>query len=161
MPVKLPAYTSGSYNISKLITGDINLSLDLANKQVSGNINNTKLFPVIHTGNIGEVYLANTYTGDTWYNFTLKGDIKDVSSGSPNITFTEVSYIPQQVVSVGTTDRLDLHPMNNSENFGDAAIVKGNASSADEMVGKLAFTVQSQNVHQFMNNYISFGAKEQ
>ncbi|GEM_PF-1059165 len=153
-------YTNGANNFSKLFAGDISLSLNLANKTVSGTINNTRLFPFIRTGAIGDVYLADSYTGSVWYNLTLTGNINNVSQGTPNITFTNVTYIKEQDVT-DPTDRQDLHPMNNSDNFGSAVIVKGNSPAEDELVGKIAFTVQSQNIHQFLNTYLAFGAKKQ
>ena len=153
------SYTHGTSGIAKLLTGNINLSLDLVNQKVNGTIN-TRLSPFIGTGAIGSVFLAESYTGDVWYNLTLVGDIKNVNQGKPNITFTDVTYVKEQEVA-SPSDRQPFHPLNNSENFGDAVIVQGANGSPDEMVGKISFVYQTMNTHQFINTHLAFGAKKQ
>ncbi|MBR4507908.1 MAG: hypothetical protein IKP23_00305 [Elusimicrobiaceae bacterium] len=143
--------TCGVNNVANL-TGDITLNLNLANKNLSGNISNVVV------------------GGSAWYSFTLTGTIKDVTSSEPyNIIFTNVDYDRNQTASLPYTlhryDGNNLTPMNNNgSNFGDAVIVKGSSVSKDEMVGQLAFTghtAEPTGSTSFNNVFISFGAKKQ
>ena len=140
-------YVCGSNNASYQITGNISLSLNLANKTLTGNLSNMKV---------------NNYN---WYDFSLNGNINNVSAGSPNITFTEVNFDKNQTSSLSYAryDASNLHPLNNSDNFGDAAIVKGTSISKDEMVGRINFTNRQEGTGTvfFYDAYLAFGAKKQ
>ena len=141
-------YVCGSNNASYQVVGNVNLSLNLANKTLSGNLTNMK---------INDRY--------DWYDFSLNGSINDVSAGSPNITFTKVNFDKNQTSSLSYAryDSSDLHPLNNSENFGDAVIVKGTSTSKDEMVGRINFTNRQEGTGTvfFYDTYLAFGAKKQ
>ncbi len=148
------------------ITADISLSLNLANKTLSGDITNTKLYSYPHSGSsttgVYHTIVSSTNTGSDWYNFALSGTINDVSSGSPNITFTDVTYDLNSAPTTGRQyDGYPLHPLNNSDNFGDAVIVQSNTNK-DEMVGKIAFTGHNPqtSVYYFYDTFLTFGAKQ-
>jgi hypothetical protein len=125
------------------LSGDITLSLNFNNKQLSGNITNTKL------GNY------------TWYNIALTGTINnEITNNSPNFAITNL-------VLSGTVSAL---PIENNvvyklgmNNYGSGAVVKGSSVSKDEVVGEIAFTGHNTTLaggNLFVNTHIGFGAKK-
>ncbi len=162
-------YVCGSGNTSSHVTGNITLALDLSNKTLSGTITNTKVSVYSHGGSTNQpgvwhVNLLDSRVYD-WYDFTLTGVVKNASSGSANIVFTNVDYDRSQTASMTTSatyDGTNLHPLNNSTNFGDAVIVKGSSASQDEMVGQIKFTGHrlTSGTDYFTDAYLSFGARK-
>lgn len=162
-------YVCGSGNTQEHVTGDISLVLNLSNKTLTGNITNTKISTYSHGSStsqpgIWHIHANNAQVYD-WYDFTLTGVINNATSGSPNIVFTNVDYDRAQTDSVyshNTFDGTNLHPLNNSTNFGDAVIVKGSSVSQDEMVGQIKFTGHrlTSGTDYFTHAYLSFGAKK-
>ena len=149
-------YVCGSNSVSAKLTGIIHLDLNLANKTLSGNLTNMTITGVT-VGSYGSV--------NPWYDFSLSGKINNVSSGSPNITFTNVDFDRTQSDSLhyAIYDNSNLHPLSNNDNFGDAVIVQGNTVSKDEMVGRLNFTNRQAGTGTvfFYEAYLSFGARKQ
>ena len=103
-----------------------------------------------------------------WYTFTLQGTINNITTHSPNFTFTSISYNNALSSSLGTSplnlNGSVLKPLLTDNSFGHGVIVKGNSISKDETVGEIAFLGASQN---FANGNIllytnlAFGAKKQ
>lgn len=163
-------YVCGSNNNGAHVNGDITLSLNLANKTLTGSITNIKAYHYGHGSTSGtgvyHVYPGSVTNPHTWYNFTLEGTINTGSSGTPNIIFTNVDYNRDQTASmnyVATFDGKDLHPLNNNTNFGDAVIVTdGSNVSKDEMVGQINFTGHrlTNGTAYFQDVFLSFGAKK-
>ena len=162
-------YVCGSNGSGTHVNGNITLLLNLQNKTLSGNITNTKIYTYSHGSSSGTgIYHVNISPSSTfynWYDFSLKGNINTGSSTTPNITFTKVDYDRAQTASItyANFDGKDLHPLNNSDNFGDAVIVTGSGSVKDEMVGQINFTGHrlTDGTAYFQNVFLSFGAIKQ
>ncbi len=141
--------TNGDDYLTDII-GNITLTLNFANKSLSGSLTNMKV------GN------AN------WYTFALQGNINDISSAKPNFTITGLGYDNSLSSSLGTAkinlNGSDIKPLLKDNSFGHGSIVKGSNVSKDEAVGEIAFVGASQN---FTNGNIllytnlAFGAKKQ